>query len=974
MRVILFIACLITIASCQLNAQDSILALRLRGKTTLKTIMNEVDDYYKSKGLHENKPNGEGEDNEYVKWKRWEWYMRDRLGPNGEFIDINQKMKDAYAFRDNREANNPLRNSPGNTNNLSTGSWSFVGPSSTGTLWSLIPGNGRVDRIAFHPTIATTIFVATPGGGFWKSTNGGASWLNLSNFLPTMGISGIVIDRLNPSIIYLLTGTGDDYHSGYFVYDFGYSRSSVGVLKSIDGGITWTTTGSLYTGGPYAGYKLVQDPRNTSILLAATNQGLYRTTNGGTSWTQVLSGNFTDVEFNPVSSANSNTAYVTGFGNYLYSNNEGLNWVPGTFNVAISPNGRNAIAVTANDTNKVYVLSGPVCNPNPFWGIYRSSNGGRNFTIGKRTPNILGADDAGNDCKDQSGYDLGIAASPTNANFIVMCGMTIWSSNDQGVNNLFHLTDYNGGPVSNVHPDVHGVEYNPLDGKLYACTDGGLYVSSNNGTNWSNLSNGINCTQWYHFAGFPNDPTHINGGLQDNGIRNRTFYTSAFNYVSGGDGFDCAYDPNNSSRFYSIINTNGYVFTGDGQTSINGSDFTNYFPKVGRHPTNTNRIYVGREDAIFESANEGLSFGGPSFQSGGNRRIVVCPSLTTTSYAANSSKIWKNISDGSAFSYTDLTINPGWPPGNPTITCVAVNPTNANDVIVTFGGFIDSIKVLYSYTGGALWSNESNSLPNVPVNCAVMNNDNSIYIGTDDGIYYQAANDSDWLPYYNGLPRVPVTDLALFQSQGLIYASTFGRGIWSSIIKQSCDVDLSLSGTVGGQLFTQASNSITSTQVLSGGEGTSIFNRSGNYINMLPGFEVKAGNKFKGYIGPCDLHGIPTLAPNGNPATPKGPLEFADYILPYDSAKKTNLPFGYIELKRASSTNCQVAIRAKEAGMYSLKIVNIRREILQEVYAASLIPGESTITFNHSPLATGLYYLELWYGDKLAHFQEFRTP
>ena len=263
-----------------------------------------------------------------------------------------------------------------------------------------------------------------------------------------------------------------------------------------------------------------------------------------------------------------------------------------------------------------------------------------------------------------------------------MCGMTIWTSIDQGISALTHSTFYWGGPTNNVHPDVHGVEYNPLDNKLYACTDGGLYVSPNNGNNWSFISDGINSSQWYHYAGFTNDPSHLTGGLQDNGIRNRTTYTSAFNHVSSGDGFDCAYDPNNSSRFYSIINTGGNLYTGDGATFVYGSDFINYFPKIGRHPTNTNIMYVGREDRVYTSSNEGSTYTSNS-TIGGNRRIVFCPSLTSTIYVANSSNVWKNTTSGTG-AWTDLTLGAGWPASNPTITCVAVNPTNANNVCVTF--------------------------------------------------------------------------------------------------------------------------------------------------------------------------------------------------------------------------------------------------------------------------------------------------
>lgn len=123
---------------------------------------------------------------------------------------------------------------------------------------------------------------------------------------------------------------------------------------------------------------------------------------------------------------------------------------------------------------------------------------------------------------------------------------------------------------------------------------------------------------------------------------------------------------------------------------------------------------------------------------------------------------------------------------------------------------------------------------------------------------------------------------------------------------------------------------------------------------------------------PCDAHGLPVFAATGNPGNAKIPDELPGYNLPYDSVRKTNLPYGYLEVKSIGNTNSTITMRAKEAGKYALRIVSKTRQLIQEVYAQTLTSGDRTITFNHRPLIPGLYYLELWYGDKLAHFQEYR--
>jgi photosystem II stability/assembly factor-like uncharacterized protein len=976
-----FVFCsMIAIAQPVVDQVPTELLARLQGKSTLKAIMKEVDGFYKEENDNgRNKKFGNSEDEKdedaLLQWKRWEWYMSSRLGPNGEFVNINEKMLAAY---EQDKISNPTgfasRNGMENfTSNISTGSWSFVGPTNYGTVWGGLPGNGRVDRVVFDPYNSNIIYAGTPGGGLWKTTDGGSTWTALSNFMATMGVSGIVIDRNNTNIIYVLTGEGDAYQPGYFVYDYGYARASVGVLKSTDAGQTWVKTGDLYTGGAYAGYKLVQSPSNSNILLAATNQGLYRTTNAGSTWTQVSAGIYTDVEFNP---SNGNTLFAAGYGKYKVSNNAGATLNNATFNFSIAAANRMEIAISANDTTKVYLLCAPItatsCNPvtNPgFYGLYLSANGGKNFTRVRTTPNILGGADNGIDCGNQANYDMGITVSPSNANNVAICGMTIWCSTDGFASNLTHVANYWGGPNENVHPDVHDVEYNPLNGYLYAATDGGLYVSINNGTNWTFISNNLNATQWYHSMGFNNDASHIAGGLQDNGIRNRTIYTSAFNHITSGDGYQVAYDPNNNTRFYSIINNVGNKFGSDGASYLGGFNFGNYFPFIGRHPTTTNTLWVGREDSIFKSTNEGTGFTKQNV--GGNRRIVFCPSNPNIIFTANSSKVWR--SDDGGTSWTDLTSKPGYPAGSPVITCVAVNPADATQVFISFGGFTAGIKVFYSGNSGESWGNDGADLPNVPANCIVVNSNNSAYVGTDDGIYYQSPSDVSWLPYYNNLPRVPVTDLTIYQTAQLISASTFGRGIWISGLKQACDVDLSISGAANGQQFFQATNNISSTQSISGGAGTTVQYRGGGSVTITPGFEAKSGSEWKAYIAPCDTHGVPIFF-----ARKAGTKDTGNYIFPtpfylaYDAEAGTHLPYGYMTLA-PNNANSNVALTIKKRGHYRIEITNKAGKEIALAWMGNLNPGTINQSLHLPALGKGFYYITLKYENKLAHFLEWKV-
>ncbi|NJO88073.1 MAG: hypothetical protein HC831_03235 [Chloroflexia bacterium] len=162
-------------------------------------------------------------------------------------------------------------------------------------------GVGRVNCVAFHPTNSNIIFIGTPSGGFWKSTNGGVSWFTTTDDLGSLGVSDIAVNPDNPDVIYIATGDGD---AG--------DTYSIGVLKSQNGGESWNVTGlKTELSDNVIIRRLIINPQNPAILIAATSKGIYRTINNGVSWTNVQTGHFKDLEFNP---ANPNIVYAARYG------------------------------------------------------------------------------------------------------------------------------------------------------------------------------------------------------------------------------------------------------------------------------------------------------------------------------------------------------------------------------------------------------------------------------------------------------------------------------------------------------------------------------------------------------------------------------------------------------------------------------------------------------------------------------------
>jgi photosystem II stability/assembly factor-like uncharacterized protein len=850
---------------------------RIAGKTKLEDIMNTVAGYYRQTNPSLLQADAgttayEFEKNPYHQWVKWATYMSARTLEDGT-------LTNAYE-RTYREAmkvpNSPMDISQQATTSI--GTWSFIGPWTTSDINPIkyYLGLGRVDRLVAAPSNPNILYAGTPAGGLWRSSNAGNSWTNPTRYLPSPGISGICVSRTDHNTLYILTGEGDTFFGG-FVNQFGYTRNSVGVLKSTDGGTTWSETAPFPNAtSPYAGFEMAMDPNNDNVILAATTAGLYRTTDGGGSWTRVRAGIFFDVKFAPGSST---IVYASGQGadRFVLSSNGGANWTnaitwnPGT------PGGHNRgkIAVAPSNAAVVYLLLGPVTDTGVYRGLYRSSNNGASFTLQSTTPNILGRSENGQDVSDQSGYDLAMAVDADISSTIYTGGLNVWKSTNSGVT-MTSSTSYNeNGAKPYAHPDIHDIIYvvNGATKYLYAAGDGGIWRSSDDGTTWTDLANnslsGIATTQFYHGTGFAGDNNLFLGGAQDNGMKYRGLATSDFEHIVCCDGFDAAFWPNNSTKAYGSINQGVSRFDALPGSEVGITPFVNgqWFARVATHPTDGAIVYVG-VDSFWKHTGGGTNVPGKSwtFRNVPAAWVVQsCPSNVDRIYIAGGTAPWANTgtlrrSDDQGNSFTIKSNTAGFPGTFPRITDIGVRPNNSLTVWVTFGGFSAANKVLRSADGGDSWTNVTGSLPNVPVFSIVIDSYNNAYVGTDIGVYYRGAGMSDWVPFYNFLPRVPVTDLILNETAQRIKAVTFGRGVWESDIYGACTPTLATPGSITGYKYYEASQSVTSAATVFGGANTEVFLKAGDYVQLNPGFIAEQGNNVvRVQIGPCGS-GLPQLS------------------------------------------------------------------------------------------------------------------
>ncbi|NQV03285.1 MAG: hypothetical protein HQ542_11605 [Bacteroidia bacterium] len=939
--------------------QQEELKTLLEGKETFQEITETVDQFL------ETMPEGVEKEKLTKHYNRWAYYRSLHLGPNGEMVNISKKTWEALDNQGDAPLTTP------------NGDWTFVGPSSSTInnpyLYADINGIGRIDRIAFHPTNSSIIYIGATSGGLWKTTDGGSSWTPISNFIPSLGISGIVLDHTDPNkTIWVLTGDGDSFVDGYFVNNSGYIRLSVGVLVTHDGGTTWEQTGTIST-GDFAGYRLIQHPTNADILIAATSDGIYRTTDGGDTWVQERAGKHFDVEFKP---GDPSRVYASGPGSFVYSTNTGDTWnTNATFSHSLCSGYRVELAVTPDYPNKVYLFAARgYSGSNTFCGFYASTDSGSSFTRLCNSPNVLGKEDgSGND---QSTYDMCITAHPTDDQKIVVGGLVTYKSTNGG-STFTAASTYRESGGNYIHPDIHDVAYSPVNGYLYAVGDGGFHRSTNNGASWTDLYNGIETTQFYHMTDYDANQYAMLAGCQDNGVKYKTANSSNFSHIFCCDGADGVIQYNDQTKGFAAINNAIYKYTNFTTTSPTLVLTGGFFMQVEMNTGNTNIIYVS-SNYVYSYVVSTSTLTQLGSTAHGHWALKTCPSNTSKIYAAGGTSAFATTgemymsSDGGT-SWSTVSNNTGFPGTFPRISDIGVKPNYSPQVYACFSGYTDGVKVVYSSNSGTSWTNVSYDLPNVPVWSIEVDASNNVYIGCDIGVYYKASGATNWEPFYNFLPNVPVSDLAINEGADQLLASTFGRGIWKSSLRAPCAADASITANVSGPYFKSASNSITMTSQLTGGEGTSAVLRAGEYVDLKPGFKADGdpGTKFLAYIGPCDS-GIPPDAASGvltdtvSDQYPFYPQELDEY----DFMMTRHL--GTLEVAGAGGMK-EVIIRLSGDGKVRVLLADGAGNFIRDI--ANFTGTENTYTYpvETSNLTPGLYYLYLVIDNKVIHLQELET-
>lgn len=725
--------------------------------------MNDTTaNFYEIKASFENywkdKPYERGKG--YKAFQRWAWFTEPRVYPTGDMRMASRGY--AYEqFQKELQTNSNFKSSVSAAASATTANWIPLGPFGS-------PSNGgdagRVQTILTRPGDVNTIYVGTAAGGLWISNNAGVSYTTSTDLLPSLGVSAIAIHPTNNNIVYIATGDKD---AG--------DTKSTGVMKSLDGGITFTTTGLTWTTNQNRRiYRVLINPTNPDVMLVASSVGMYRSADAGVTWSLTSNAYCYDAEFKP---GDPNTVYAVTASNLLKSTNGGVSFTGISISNAMNSN-RLSLAVTPANSSYVYVLAS--ANDNSFGGLYRSTDSGNTFTLRSSTPNIFDWSTNGSGAGGQGWYDISIDASPTNANEIVCGGVNSWRSTNGGTSWTLFTHWYGGGGKPYVHADLHCVYY--VNGStIFLGTDGGVARTTNGGTNWTTINGNMNIAQIYKLGNSANNAGRIVTGHQDNGtnLSNGTSWTRIY----GGDGMDCFIDWSNNNTIIA-----SYVY-GDFQRSTNGgANWTNiitglsgtaaWVAPIVQDPVNPNTYYCGYS-RMFKSTNQGTNWTAMGNTTMGTiDEIYVCPSNPNIIYVSTAASVWKTTNGGTSWQ----NITSGLPTGSAQITDITCDNVNPNNVFVTFSGYSSGNKVFASYNGGLNWTNISNGLPNIPANCIIYENNSpqKLYVGTDVGVYYKEASMNTWMFYNNGLPNVVIDELEIYYPTQKLRAATYGRSVWET--------------------------------------------------------------------------------------------------------------------------------------------------------------------------------------------------
>lgn len=674
--------------------------------------------------------------------------------------------------------------------------------------------SGRVTAFAVDPRNENVFYVGTASGGLWKTVNAGTTFFPVFDNEAVASIGALAIDPLRPDIIWAGTGEGNPRNS---------VTAGYGIYKSTDGGLTWKCTGLELT--RYI-HRILIDPVNTNIIYAGAlgspwapqmERGLYRSSDGGTTWKQVLFTNETsgvaDMVMDP---ENPGKIFVAMWSHqrwpwFFTSSSEGSGlWLTrdggSTFTeiTAGLPREKGRIGLAIAASNPEYVYAYVESKPS---AIYRSTDGGVKWE--KRGEKNIGT---------RPFYYAEIYVDPKNENRIYTLYSGVNVSEDGGLT-------FDKEIASSIHPDHHAWFIDPVNpDRMLDGNDGGMAISYDKGEKWRHVGN-LPLGQFYHINVDNEIPYNIYGGLQDNGSwrgpayawYNGPIINEMYDFLSGGDGFDAMPVPGDA-RYCYAQSQEGSLRLFDVQTGWSknirpapeGSEKLrfNWNAALAQDPFDNNTIYFGSQ-FIHKSIDRGSSWtkispdlttndpekqkqdksGGITPENTGAENY--CTIITIAPSPLKRDLIWAGTDDGmiqltddGGNTWKNTAQNIKGLPRNawiPQITASLYDPKEAFVVVNDYRQGDNAAYLYQTKDSGKSWKRIIDDTDvRGYVLCFIQDpiEPRLMFAGTEYGLYVSFDGGEAWNKWTSGYPTVSTYDLAIQPRENDLIIGTFGRGLW----------------------------------------------------------------------------------------------------------------------------------------------------------------------------------------------------
>ena len=679
-------------------------------------------------------------------------------------------------------------------NNLDVEPWTAIGPHNTG---------GRTLAIAFNPQNPNTIYAGSASGGLWVSYTGGVgvnAWQRIETGFPVLGVSTIAIEPNDSNVIYIGTGEVYNYDAAGTGAAYRNTRGTygIGILKSSDGGTTWSKSLDWSYNEQRGVWAVKINPLNPNTVWAATTEGTYRSYDEGATWEQVHNVVMaTDLVINPIDTniiitGNGNFASA-GFGIYR-SEDGGSNWDKITSGLPTAYNGKIQLDIYNADPNIVFasIGNGFSSSTGASW-LCKSTDAGLNWTI-------MTTQDYS---KWQGWFSHDVAVNQSNPDELIVIGIEVYKSTNGGSSITQKSTGGlilsrppvggQEGPPNFTHSDAHDVKQHPTDhNTYYIATDGGIFRTTDFGESFESLNGRYQTVQFYNgTSSSQQDSLFFIGGLQDNST---VIYDGDLALIRniGGDGSWTAIDASNDNivfgswQFLNIRKSINHGFSfGNTVTPPGSSGPTAFIAPYKIFWGDYHIIYAGR-DKIYRSVNGGSGWTVTNNNNplDGNFAIAMDISYQTSDkvYVATApdpsgtlrGHIFRTTNGGN--NWTDITDSLP----DRFFADIAVDPNNDNVVYTTFYGF-GTGHVFKSINSGAKWTDITGTLPDIPTISVIVdpNNSEHVYVGNDLGVFVSTNGGTTWEDFNEGLPSAVIAmDLNITLANNVLRVATHGNGVY----------------------------------------------------------------------------------------------------------------------------------------------------------------------------------------------------